>query len=107
MKRANIFRITNNTMHPVIMYPKKKTHPDDFVAFCGPNSWIIKDYMLEWTEYEIDLDKCYLQFARDKKKIKIKDAHQYGIIIEWEYYERRKDSYDDNLPVVESSAHAT
>ncbi len=81
MKKAKIVKITNNNSYNQIMWPKRAAERQKQAFLIGANSWSLWDFSTH--DQFIDLDTYYLQFEGDKKRIKIDEASQYGITVEW------------------------
>lgn len=80
MKKANIIHIRNNNDNAIVLCPKKKVYQDFAILIAG-NSFKLLDYKA--LNFILDLEQTYFQFQGEKKKIKIDDAHKYGITLEY------------------------
>ena len=89
MRKANIIKVTNEGKRIAILYAKDRLDDEDFVLICQPGHWMMKDFFNGAIKYEIDIDECYFQFHRLKRKISIENAAKYGIFLEYEYHERK------------------
>ena len=104
MKKANLIKIANKTKINLILWPKRLSYRDQLAIFVGANTFKMIDLVHEDTF--MDLDRYYFQFDKDKKKICIDEIEQYGVIVEYEYFER-KGACDHYVSTKRGTARAT
>lgn len=98
MKKANIFRIVNNSEKSVLFLPKDKRLRSEIGYLIEPGTFKTVDYIN--SIYVLDLDKFYFQFVGDQLKINTNKIKNFNVFLEWDYYEpRAKQPYDNHISI--------
>ena len=81
--KTNFFIITNETHKDAFLLPIDRELQREFGILIKANHFIIKDFRNKGLDYALDFEEFYFQFSGYKRKIKPKNAHKHGILIQY------------------------